>query len=653
MEESPLSRRDFLRLSGSTTVGFIGSRLPTIPSQEFNSLQEKSWELDEILDNPIQFIDDFSARMIEAVGEEDLSYTQKRFIEEFATQEHIIKNADGTEIKVKNTNREIIRNGYAEYGTRIKSLLHREKTLNAFPIYEGFSHAHILRSMDDFWKPLNNLNSGIPYGEYEVPLDVLVGLMNTLNWLAPITYRSNYESQKELYLLRGISNPDESTLQKNINNLWEDIREAPYLSAGYLEEIDDDFKFIVFDSFKKHFPTALAGFTNMNFEDYNGRAFFAETLDGAHISLGNSYWAFSKRLDWDKKHQNQWEQYNSQVMLDKFLAMFIHEVSHKYDPTRAPSIDMASIHPADYFDYLDCYMDMFESFYSEVHQMTAGDLRLWFIDPLSPKLFGVDQLESSDQWDSLDNEFDLLSQVARYMETEEGAELYEKVGMGEIFKGEGGSYLNWMVKEDAKFNGWASHVPNLKASMNYLGIDYKPEKFSLNEINKLRTLLDSLKGNENYSTKVVKQALLEMKSFYLFSAFVTLEKAREERILTGEHPLNPQYIKLYQTINYHLVHLMTGPLGQYTPLYKQDQNLHVSAEEMLRTNKETADMSAARSFYSEKNSIQAIDSIREHVVRAQALRAKMWGGDINNFVKFANEVSGELGIEITDTLSDA
>src|SRR5690606_28312735 len=133
---------------------------------------------------------------------------------------------------------------------------------------------------------------------------------------------------------------------------------------------------------------------------------------------------------------------------------------------------------------------------------------LWFIDPLSPKLFGVDQLESSDQWDSLDNEFDLLSQVARYMETEEGAELYEKVGMGEIFKGEGGSYLNWMVKEDAKFNGWASHVPNLKASMNYLGIDYKPEKFSLNEINKLRTLLDSLKGNENYSTKVVKQALL-------------------------------------------------------------------------------------------------------------------------------------------------
>lgn len=590
-----LSRRDFLRTSFLGGVGFAlgirtkGLREATaspVPSKE--SANKSEWDREKILMDPLGFID-FAIEKIKQLEKsrpQSVTPVLRNFVEAYSAEEN--PGIYARPLTERLRMRKEFAEGFKLYGKRVSELTKRIDAIAPVvydPAYQSISPS--FAALGIWYESLELLNDVLDKPERipEFNFDQFDKLSILTSWFLPLSRSSTYEGQRDIYLQDALSSPSYSSLVRDIDSSWdlmqrnEDDREQD--QQGVEEHRNSKRKKIflgMVDIIHRIFPATFQGLSTFDFTDKVGRRAYNYRFQD--IFLGDDFFRAIEDYElWEKNKGKESLIFQALRDIDLFGLVSIHELNHQFNLDNEHQ-EFWGVHPRDWLDYVEARLEFIEEIESFIHgdpgevpPINSDELKFWFLDDLSAKNFGKDELRSEDDLQLFRGECTTIHAVLEIIEQlapVEHLEMMDKSGIADFFATSGEKMENWVVRElnaaglTPFGNLQQGRVDNTHPITATSGLSTKT-------LEEMMTLSDEVMHHpklESWEKDQILDSLLEMKFVFLFGTYVLLDRLqREDMISKDKHPeLFQVYGELRDRYIYdQLLHATVGPYGEYMP----------------------------------------------------------------------------------------
>lgn len=502
-----------------------------------------------------------------------------------------------------------------------------------------------------FWEPLFQLMR-VQEGFVDVvTAETVLSLENLVEWLRPMTAFETYQEQKNAYLerargdieLRGLF----VRLDEQLNQLTLAVaagEEAQNWSPAALQLVIS-----IVDAFDDYFPGALQGIDAIEVSmSETGRAYAEIETNSIFLNKG-----VNSVIQLAEQYQATGDEnfnYSAQFELVAFLRMLIHEVGHGYNPDfQYPSLKQ--LHPEDLFVYIRQYVSFLSEFRSTVAPavlahgenpvFSAEDWEYFFNDPMGTKVYGVDQLVSEEQFSVFDAELTQLSQffnLIDQLKNDAPNELFNSLETSRFFDAsQQTELLVWQVwknqalssfLKDRYFEAQVSEYLQTFDMVSHLSAEHMAH-FS----NQFAILNADKESRDPFIKSEIFSAFLEIKSFYILMAHITLERITPRLVEFAPYlNLESFYASRYAfkpLVFQKIIHTFVGPLGEYMFMPGQQPSLADLPSKQVET---VAEIAQSRREYLQlqygwlpsNKAVTLLESWYGFVAEAQSSRAALW-----------------------------
>ena len=674
-----LSRRSFLKLSGGLVASAALNPVINIFTPKEAGIREQQWTREEVFQRPVEFVDYFCDKMVDGLGMDNLSEDQKALLDAMST-----KYSNYGEERTKYI-RDNLERGYQLYGGIINDIVDNTQVYGEG--YKEFLENSFL-AITPFFRPLLHMYDSLCGDEpvsYDISHTDYADLITTpASRLNIAVGESGYANQKASFVSMAEREYDDYGFEVVFNTSSEPG------GREYTEEEKEDFREMV-EVCRKGLPLIFGHLRKMTVET-TYRSHFMDYDTTSEIVLGSDVFNsmlyvisdYKKYRDMDLSNLPENVSlenllYYSQLSVDGFLTILIHELGHKEDLWRNPTNTMY-YHPEDLLGYALEHTKMYKDFFDFLDgndgrgELTPQDIEQWFLDPITPKTFGIDQMRDMDDVSAFQGEMNLLYMLVDYLETNAPKDFLKNTGFDYFFKESGDDLINWKVRAnifDKNSGTWNylnifynNDLNALQNSPASLGGDITSSFTSFKGISKthieeMLQVVDQVHNSEDLQNKdYFFSAILQMKSLYLFAAYALVRRGVREGVLPEDSRLQAFQRSVEPLILNHLNHCMVGPTGEYIPLAPGiPPTLHIEMHDLMETSVQAAEsMRAETPEYFSRKSSDFINNFNRHMVSISDKRAKMWGADVNMGIEQGKEsdvykdisekvVSGVFGLE--------
>lgn len=564
-------------------------------------------------------------------------------------------------------NRKILEIFAEKYAVRLDDLLTRFEALDS-----QRELVSTFQALSRFSRPLLDLqrllqlsqptNSEIDYAVTAVQ-DLLFWLSTELDQKTEVDQRRRYNTQA------GLSEMSNG-LWYNIAQEWQHNRTTGDLVERERNEVsfsrENEVRLVtILQSFKSYFPRILARTRHLSFTDderalSSGRSFF-EPYSG-QANFVSQFFLSSN---------------SGEMGIERDIIVFAHELSHSFDPDGFSDRTWDWAPPADFLAYHEGYAELFEGFQrftqgesqKNVPPLSPEGLEYFMISPWFEGMnFGIDQLRSREDWSICRREIEQVQDLTSdFMNSPEGMALLRSSNLAYFFTEKEEPLLNWKIRANSRYpNGTRMHnpfysewvagqldkpSPDAPEWIQDLPTLSQFSHFDPQMLGELIALGDALfEGPLQFTTDAevaeIKKTLLNIKSLSILVFTVLRQRIMQFGGLNS--PTVPalqalQNWPLARLVNSHFIHLMTGPLGQYTPLARrtvrsreEDANIQASLEyastETVRFLRDTQDaiLGSSRDPNDEEDRKRAdafAGFLHHQAQRIWKLRETLWGAE--------------------------
>lgn len=627
-----LTRRQFLKTAavvGAAAMGIDTSQVYAQGGKE--NPQTPDIPLDEVLTNPIYYINQACKKVIEKVVNEnkDLNYYQQEFIDAFSIEHSADRDKAEHNINV-------LRNGYETLGIgkRVAEIMGRAIAITNNgqvdwnKLFDYGAHQDLFL-LNKTYLPFERIAIGgynYDMGLYELHNDLLL----LVDWLEP----TMAEDPKSAYRERALEWARSSDVDENVERVTRYLNQARRMGLED-EGVDQatpgaykDLKLIIQEE-KEIFPLANLNTDNIIPNETNTRAY---------------YHPINKDIVLTSILQSLQEQ-SDEESLSWMLITLIHEQGHGFDPQKDFGAMLYYLEPEALLDYAEGYLEAIEDYYYGVKSLTGAQIEQLMLDPGQVMEIGIDAIDGEEDLEQFRREVGKVKEVAEFAQTEEGQRLVEETNM-QWFFGQDGQKI--YVAQGIEADIYESLPPLYQSGLPGWGILWTLNTNNVENINHFQNLgkispehLDELvKITEQYQAQYaqatgVKQSLIRMKSIYMLASFAYLQHINDIEPIDNTHELYPTYIYLTAWVNDALTHQLTGPVGEY--MYRNGMQWDIASDphdqveravELMEQNNRTLAREQAKEQgihdYYPTQQTGIVETTYRHAAKLQKLRARLW-----------------------------